>query len=149
MLTGYNTDIKHNGVVYHVQTEDSGVDNPVIVSLVYQGGRILASRKTSYAQLLSGEDLIQKLRDLLEKQHRAMIKAVLTGSLDAGVKKEPVPGEPGAPVPQPPPGPSASTVHPQPPAEAGPQAAQAPASATEKNLDQVILEYLASELEND
>ena len=68
MLTGYNTDIKHQGIVYHVQTEDGGEDNPVIVSLVYQGGRILASRKTSYAKLLGTDDLISQLRELLEER---------------------------------------------------------------------------------
>lgn len=156
MLTGYNTDIRHQGIVYHVQTEDSGVDNPVIVSLVYQGGRILASRKTSYAQILSADNLIPKIRDLLEKQHRAMIRAVLTGTLDTTAKtgtepkKEQVSSQPANhPPQQPPPGPPAATLHPQPPAETGPAPAQAPASAAEKNLDQVILEYLASEMDND
>lgn len=155
MLTGYNTDIRHEGVVYHVQTEDSGVDNPVIVSLVYQGGRILASRKTSYAQILSTENLVPKIRDLLEKQHRAMIRAVLTGTLNTTAKSgpepktEPVLSEPAAHPPQAAAGLQAATLHPQPPAETGPAPAQAPASATEKNLDQVILEYLASEMDND
>jgi len=155
MLTGYNTDIRHEGVVYHVQTEDSGVDNPVIVSLVYQGGRILASRKTSYAQILSADNLVPKIRGLLEKQHRAMIRAVLTGTLNTTgksepePKKEPVPSQPVDHLSQPPPAPPGATLHPQPPAETGPAPAQAPASATEKNLDQVILEYLASEMDND
>ena len=80
MLTGYNTDIKHEGVVYHVQTEDGGTENPVIVSLIYRGGRILASKKTSYAHLLGTEGMMARLRDMLEQQHRAMIKAILTGA---------------------------------------------------------------------
>ena len=42
MITGFNTDIKHNEKVYHVQTEDKGVGNPYIESLVYVGGEILA-----------------------------------------------------------------------------------------------------------
>ena len=87
MLTGYNTDIKHEGVIYHVQTEDGGTDNPVIVSLIYRGGRILASKKTSYAHLLGSEDLLSRLRDLLEQQHRAMIKAILTGTPVSGPGK--------------------------------------------------------------
>jgi len=43
VITGYNTDVEFDGVVYHVQTEDKGLDTPVILSLVYSGGAILAS----------------------------------------------------------------------------------------------------------
>ena len=46
MITGFNTDIKHNDKVYHIQTEDKGLQNPYIESLVYVGGEILASAET-------------------------------------------------------------------------------------------------------
>ena len=42
MITGFNTDVKHDGSVYHVQTEARGRDNPVLESLVYVGGTIVA-----------------------------------------------------------------------------------------------------------
>jgi hypothetical protein len=167
MLTGYNTDIKHEGVIYHVQTEDGGTDNPVIVSLIYQGGRILASKKTSYAHLLGTDDLLSRLRDLLEEQHRAMIKAIVTGVPETSSEKEEADHAPARPSPQAPaPAPSAqsqaSTPQPgqtdtpeaqdnKPPLEIPPEtAAEAPTDrAAEKNLDQVILEYLASEIDKD
>ena len=38
MISGHNTDLLHNGVVYHVQTEDKGRSNPVIESFIYIGG---------------------------------------------------------------------------------------------------------------
>ena len=41
VITGFNTDIEHDGVIYHVQTEDKGLDSPIILSLVYAGGTIL------------------------------------------------------------------------------------------------------------
>lgn len=145
MLTGYNTDIKHDGIVYHVQTEDGGTDNPVIVSLVYQGGRILASRKTSYAKLVGTEGLISKLRDLLEKQHREMIQSIRNGTLGSPQATPPVQGPAAAAAP--PPGPEGKPSQPKPPAEAA--AAKPQPTASEKNLDQVILEYLASEMDND
>ena len=170
MLTGYNTDIKHEEVIYHVQTEDGGTDNPVIVSLIYQGGRILASKKTSYAHLLGNQDLISQIRNLLEQQHRAMIKAILTGAPVSETGKAPAPVEqakpgvtdpgtgPATPGHEVPPtqapqpsgkAPSPSTT--KPPLEIPPEAAaEAPADgASEKNLDQVILEYLASEIDKD
>ncbi|HWP52513.1 MAG TPA: hypothetical protein VN476_00185, partial [Pyrinomonadaceae bacterium] len=53
MITGYNTDVEFDGVVYHVQTEDKGLDTPVILSLVYSGGAILASKRASYDDLVA------------------------------------------------------------------------------------------------
>ena len=145
MLTGYNTDIKHEGVIYHVQTEDGGTDNPVIVSLIYQGGRILASRKTSYTHLLGTDDFIPKLRNLLEHQHKVMIKAILTGVPLTDQKKTSTESPAAAPSP------SGPTQMPKPPLEAPPEMiANTPTDqAVEKNLDQVILEYLASEIDKD
>src|SRR5205809_235221 len=47
VITGFNTDIRHNDKVYHIQTEDKGLQNPYIESLVYVGGDILASEAES------------------------------------------------------------------------------------------------------
>ena len=44
VITGFNTDVKYRGVVYHVQTEDKGEANPLIETLIYKGGEILGSR---------------------------------------------------------------------------------------------------------
>ena len=49
MITGFNTDVKYRGVVYHVQTEDKGEGNPMIETLIYKGGEILGSRGASVA----------------------------------------------------------------------------------------------------
>ena len=53
MITGFNTDVEHDGVVYHVQTEDKGLDSPLILSLVYSGGAILASKRSPYEDLIA------------------------------------------------------------------------------------------------
>ena len=45
VITGFNTDVKYKGVVYHVQTEDKGAANPLIETLIYKGGEILGSRR--------------------------------------------------------------------------------------------------------
>ena len=52
MITGFNSDVKYKGLVYHVQTEDKGRTNPVVESLVYARGEILYSRRTSYQDLV-------------------------------------------------------------------------------------------------
>jgi hypothetical protein len=79
MLVGYNTNISYKGDVYHIQTEDSGHSNPVIVTLLYQKGAILASRKTSYAQILSDADFSAKVRKIMQIQHKGMIRELLSG----------------------------------------------------------------------
>ncbi len=88
MITGHNTDTQYDGVVYHVQTEDGGKENPLVVTLVYRGGRILAAKKTSYADILGAPDLAAQVRTLLDKQHRMMLAAVNAGHLAEGGKLE-------------------------------------------------------------
>ena len=82
MITGFNTDIKHNEKVYHIQTEDKGLQNPYIESLVYVGGEILASKKTSYAEQAKAGVDEKWIGSLMEQQHRTMIAAIKRGRLD-------------------------------------------------------------------
>lgn len=85
MITGFNTDVKHAARVYHVQTEDRGIANPVIESLVYVGGEILLSKKSPYRDLISGDRVDEKaLRDMMDLQHRRVIEAIRRGRLDKG-----------------------------------------------------------------
>jgi hypothetical protein len=82
VITGYNTDIKHNERVFHVQTEDKGVDNPVIESLIYMGGKIIASRQYSYASLLREGYSEKVVQELLDSQHKKMMRDVKGGRYD-------------------------------------------------------------------
>src|SRR6185436_16950953 len=71
VITGFNTDVKHRNRVFHIQTEDKGEANPYVESLVYVGGEILATKRTSYAEVIkvSGRD-DHAVQDLMEQQHR-------------------------------------------------------------------------------
>jgi len=82
VITGYNTDIKHNERVFHIQTEDKGVDNPVIESLIYMGGKIVASRQYSYASLLRQGYSEKAVQEMLDSQHRKMMRDVRGGKYD-------------------------------------------------------------------
>jgi hypothetical protein len=142
LITGFNTDIKHNEKVYHVQTEDKGMANPYIESLVYVGGEILASKKTSYAeQLKSGVD-DKWIGGLMEQQHRTMIAAIKRGRFDQ-------PADTTKSTPMPPRSPS--TVSAEHPSGVVFDDAPSPAAtlSEEKTLDQVIIDYLASEAESE
>ena len=82
MITGFNTDVEYKGVVFHVQTEDKGIHNPIIESLIYRGGEILGSKRVPYAHLLkNGYDEKLVIR-LMEEQHRNMIADVRRGKYD-------------------------------------------------------------------
>jgi hypothetical protein len=85
LITGFNTDVKHEEKVFHVQTEDRGVANPVVESLVYVGGEILLSKKSPYRELITGDRVDEKtLREMMDLQHRRVIEAIRRGRLDKG-----------------------------------------------------------------
>lgn len=165
MITGYNTDIRHNEVVFHVQTEDKGLANPYIESLVYVGGQVLASKRANYADLLAEGKEEKDIVALMDHQHRTMIAAIKHGKLDAklqsllaGKQTGTMPTsqiDPPVTRQSPPaaPGTSASQVVPPPPAApvTPPPAAARPASppTRERTLDQVILEYLTNEADQE
>ena len=82
MITGFNTDIEHEGVVYHVQTEDKGLDSPIILSLVYVGGTILASKRSPYQDLIATGFSDEVLAERLKRQHRLICAAINSGRID-------------------------------------------------------------------
>jgi hypothetical protein len=173
MITGYNTDVRHNEVVFHVQTEDKGVANPFIESLVYVGGQVLASKRASYAELIA-EGKEKEVLALMDHQHRTMIAAIRHGKLDSKLadlmtsrqtgQHQKIEARAGgssvaaptgqAPVPPMPLTPEAELTQTMPPAAPSVAApvAQAPpraAAARERTLDQVILEYLTNEADQE
>jgi hypothetical protein len=82
VITGFNTDIEFDGVVYHVQTEDKGLDTPLILTLVYVGGAILASKRSPYNDLIkTGFDPLV-LGERLQRQHTLICAAVKAGRID-------------------------------------------------------------------
>jgi len=84
MVTGFNTDVQHGGKTYHVQTEDKGLQNPIIETLIYVGGEILAVRRTSYADLLSKGVGQKEISERIETQHNRMIVDIREGRYDGG-----------------------------------------------------------------
>lgn len=164
-VSGFNHNISHAGRVFHVQTEDSGVNNPNIITHLFVGGNILASKKTSYAEVLKAENLPELVRQLMEEQHKQMLRNVVSGNYDNvdSVARSYQPGQLASPEEgkRPPP----ATVA-RPPTVVPPEVAEARSLAntpalnevgaqtlfgedliSEKSLDEVILTYLAGENE--
>jgi hypothetical protein len=171
-VTGFNHNIKHKGRVYHVQTEDSGVSNPHIITHLFVGGNILASKKTSYADILNAENLAEVVRELMEEQHKEMLRNLINGvydNIDTGASaKHYQPGQlgteedarrakagvgaraPDAPAVIPPPLPpevlAARALKETPKInEIGVETLFGEDLTSEKSLDEVILSYLAGE----
>ena len=81
MISGFNTDVKFDGTVYHVQTEDKGAPSMVIMSLVYDRGTILASKRESYQDLIQAGLDEKKLAERVSRQHKLICAAVKAGRL--------------------------------------------------------------------
>jgi hypothetical protein len=82
MVLGFNHNVRYKGEVFHVQTEDSGVAAPHIITLLYRGGVILASKKTSYADILKIENLDTVVEELMKDQHKTMMRRLKAGEFD-------------------------------------------------------------------
>ncbi|HYN22985.1 MAG TPA: hypothetical protein VE078_18640 [Thermoanaerobaculia bacterium] len=171
MITGYNTDVRHGEVVFHVQTEDKGRTNPFIESLIYVGGQVLATKRASYGEMLAAGKEEKDIVALMDHQHRTMIAAIRhgkfdgklesmmagrqTGPMELPMTRQPTGAGPAtqpaeqelraapAPSPRPPQAPLPPT---QPVAR---PASPAAAATRERTLDQVILEYLTNEADQE
>ena len=163
-VSGFNHNITHRQRVFHVQTEDSGVNNPTIVTLLYVGGNILAQKKTSYAELLDAPNVAEQVRQKMEQQHKEMLRNVVAGKYDgtenaqsprayqpgqladdspaatASAASGPVAAMPPVPIPLLELARLAPTV-----SEAAVETLFGEDLVSEKSLDEVILGYLSSE----
>jgi hypothetical protein len=87
MLPGFNTNVRHRGVLFHVQSEDSGRAHPHVITHLYHGGTILFSEKSSYAEFVDVADLPTRVRELMESQHRAVLTKLRKGSFDDHIRE--------------------------------------------------------------
>jgi hypothetical protein len=154
MITGSNTNVRHRGKLFHIQTEDSGRRNPHVISHLYHGGTILASQKTRYSELLDleSENLDKDVRLLIEEQHKLMLERLKTGVYDAVIDERLGTGtgsEPAGDLGSDTAGGTEPVSPPPAPEEAPPAAAEATAPrgfgdgiVSQKPLDGLILEYL-------
>ncbi|HMJ53713.1 MAG TPA: hypothetical protein VK540_16620 [Polyangiaceae bacterium] len=98
-LLGFNNNVKHRGRLFHIQTEDSGVRHPhVITHLFMDGGRILKTVKTSYAEHVGSDKVGHVVRDLMKEQHKMMFIALRDGQFDHVLDSVPPPSMSGPPV---------------------------------------------------
>src|SRR5437870_10857038 len=80
-LLGYNHNIRYGGRLYHVQTEDSGVNNPHIFTHLFHAGTILATKRANY----DPEQDDVTVQKLMQAQHKAMLKELRAGAFNAKI----------------------------------------------------------------
>ena len=86
MVGGFNTNVRYLGRTFHVQTEDGGRDSPRIITLLFEGGAILYSKKSHYEPPGGSDsiaDLGERVRQLMEEQHRVIVEALMAGKFDS------------------------------------------------------------------
>jgi hypothetical protein len=156
MLPGFNTNVRHRDVLFHVQSEDSGRAHPHIITHLYHGGTILFSEKSGYAELLDASDLPARVRERMETQHRKVLERLRAGGFDETIRDRlgPVFGDEANRGARPSDTTETGTGEATAPPPRSPVAAEAPAPAASpgrgfgegivsaKPLDEVILEYL-------
>ncbi len=82
-LLGFNNNVRHRGRIFHIQTEDSGVKFPRIVTHLFaDGGRIVKTTRTDYTEHLEKVDMATVVRAMMKEQHKAMFAALRAGVLD-------------------------------------------------------------------
>ena len=120
MIPGFNHNIRYRGVLYHIQTEDSGIENPVVTTLLYRGGTILSSKRTSYSDIVNSDKMEEVVREIMKEQHKLMLFDLKNGVFEKAEKE----------------------------AAADPKKEEVvfgDSVISEKSLDEVILDYLAAE----
>ncbi|MBX3269538.1 MAG: hypothetical protein KF729_04725 [Sandaracinaceae bacterium] len=82
-LLGYNTNVRHLGKLFHIQTEDSGSSHGhIFTHLFADGGRIIASKKTTYAHYVGTAQYPEVVKQLMRESHKAMFIALRDGLFD-------------------------------------------------------------------
>ena len=119
MILGINQNIPFKGKTYHVQTEDGGLKNPSVTTVLFIGGTTLASKKTSYADIVKSEQLEAVIKDIMKEQHKSMLLDLKNGRIEKLNKTN---NAEAAPVP------AASAVVSSAPATQAAAPAQAPAT---------------------
>jgi hypothetical protein len=85
-LVGFNNNVRYRGMRFHIQTEDSGVTRPhILTHLFADGGRVIKSLRTDYSEYVDHPDRPAMIQRMMRDQHRAMAIDLRDGRLDATI----------------------------------------------------------------
>jgi hypothetical protein len=82
-IFGFNTDVKHAEVVYHVQSE-ARQNDLLLQTLVFVKGQCVGKQAFSYAHELSHPGFsTEAIHELLKTQHKTVLDAIQQGQMTA------------------------------------------------------------------
>src|ERR1700733_4626084 len=87
MIFGFNTDVKHEDTVYHVQSE-ARESELLLQTQVFVRGRCIGKRATSYSgQAAESRFTDQQKEQILREQHRLVLDSIRDGRVDGVLDK--------------------------------------------------------------
>ncbi len=89
MFIGVNTNIRHKGETYHVQTEDGGIDQHTLTTILFKNGAILSSKKTSYTDIPLSPTFEETVKGMMQEQHKQMMRDLVRGKFDTNTCDNP------------------------------------------------------------
>jgi len=86
MIFGFNTDIRHNETVYHVQSE-AREGEQLLQTQIFVRGRCIGKRAVSYGPGAAEGNQDQQRERMLRDLHREVLDAIREGRLDSVLEK--------------------------------------------------------------
>jgi len=90
MLIGFNNDIEFNGMMFHIQTEDHGIKDGHITTILFYSGQILDSKKIGYHEDIEGITEEEEKKKVIKKRmvtlHREFYKKLFDGTYNEAVE---------------------------------------------------------------
>lgn len=84
-IFGFNTDVKYEDKVYHVQSEARRSDL-LVQTLVFVKGQCVGKRTVSYAENASKPDFSEDvIHELLKTQHRTIVDSITAGKMESAL----------------------------------------------------------------
>ena len=103
MQIGYNNDVEYREKTFHIQTEDRGEASASIETQIFNAGAILDTSIISYQKVLDATDdideRIDKIRHLMQANHKKLYKKLFAGKYDDMVGLKPIAGKAPVAVP--------------------------------------------------
>ena len=91
MIFGFNTDIKHEDTVYHVQSE-AREGEQVLQTQIFVRGRCIGKHAVSYAASMPGGEFTDQQKEkMLRDQHREVLEAIRDGKVNSVLDKRETP----------------------------------------------------------
>jgi hypothetical protein len=83
-LVGFNNNVRYHGMSFHIQTEDSGLVRPhIITHLFADGGRVIKTLRVDYSEHVGRPDCRATVQRMMRDQHKAMAYDLRQGRIDA------------------------------------------------------------------